>query len=62
MSLIKCRKCRGMVIESDKVLDKHSKMTEFVCLMCGNSFEFSTQRYIKLLDALGVDYSRRLSS
>ena len=60
MSLIKCKKCGGMVIEADKFLNKHSKMTEFVCLMCGNSFEFSTQKYVKILDALGVDYSLRV--
>lgn len=60
MSLIKCKKCNGMVVEEDKFLDKHSKLTEFVCLMCGNSFEFSTQKYVMILDAIGVDYSQRL--
>lgn len=60
MGIIKCKKCRGMVIESDKVLSKSSKMTEFTCIMCGNTFEFSTAKYIKVLDAIGVDYQRRL--
>jgi transcription elongation factor Elf1 len=60
MSLIHCKKCDGMVVEADKVLDKQKHMTEFLCLMCGNSFEFSTQKYLRVLDALGVDYSRRV--
>lgn len=48
------------MVEADKFLDRQSKLTEFVCLMCGYTFEFSTDRYIKVLDALKVDYSQRL--
>lgn len=52
--------CEGFVIEADKVLDVNRPATEFVCLHCGRRFYFNTKRYIKVLDALGVDYTSRL--
>ena len=48
------------VIEADKILDVNRPATEFVCLHCGRRFYFNTKRYIKVLDALGVDYTSRL--
>jgi hypothetical protein len=52
--------CGGMVVEADKVLDTNKAYTEFVCLMCGRGFYFQTRRYLKVLDALKVDYSGRI--
>lgn len=60
MSLIKCKYCRGMVIESDVFFDPQSKMTEFECINCGRSFEFATARYVKVLNALDIDYRGRM--
>jgi len=60
MGLVKCKHCRGMVIESDIYFNPYTKMTEFECINCGRSFEFSTQKYIGIMKALNIDYTGRL--
>jgi hypothetical protein len=52
--------CEGFVIEAGWTLDVNKPTVELMCVHCGNRFYFETRRYIKVLDALGVDYSGRL--
>jgi RNase P subunit RPR2 len=60
MSLIKCKKCGGFVVEAERSLDRNRPYTEFFCIHCGKRFYFQTKRYLKILDALKIDYSGRL--
>lgn len=52
--------CEGMVVETEKNINPHKIGTELGCIMCGRTFIFNTKKYLKVLDALGIDYSRRL--
>lgn len=52
--------CEGMVIEAEKALTPNRKFTEFTCIICGHNFYFETRKYMKVLKALGIDYSGRV--
>jgi predicted RNA-binding Zn-ribbon protein involved in translation (DUF1610 family) len=52
--------CEGMVTEAEWTLNTKKPTVEFVCANCGRRFYYETRKYLRVLDALNVDYSGRL--
>lgn len=52
--------CEGFVIEASWTLNVNKPTVELMCVHCGRRTYCETRKYIKLLDALKIDYSGRL--
>jgi transcription elongation factor Elf1 len=73
MAIFKCRKCEfkctercdhfkcgGTVVEADYGINISHEKQELVCINCGKYYEVNTQKYLKLLDMLKIDYKGRI--
>lgn len=52
--------CEGFVIEATWTLNTKKPTVELMCIHCGRRTYYETRKYLRLLDALGIDYSGRL--